>query len=215
MPAEFFFPHRKDARSAERGRCFLFSPRNLRGFCASAVECFSGQRTGRLALTLALVAALTGCGYHVAGRGSRLPSSLKMIAVPALENHTSRYRIEQRLTEALVRELLARSSYRVVSDPAAADAVLRGQVTGLESSAVLFDTATGRATTMLVTVRVAVRLEEHATGKVLYRNDNFLFREQYQVSTDVASFFDEQDPALDRLARDFAAKLVAGLLENF
>ena len=215
MPAEFFFPHRRDAGSAEQGRCFLFSSRNLRGLCASAAESFSGKRTGRLALALALSAALTGCGYHVAGRGGRLPGSLKTIAVPALENRTSRYRIEQRLTEALVHELLARTSYRVVSDPAAADAVLRGQVTGLESSAVLFDTATGRATTMLVTLRVAVRLEERATGKVLYRNDNFLFREQYQVSTDVASFFDEQDPALDRLARDFAAKLVAGLLENF
>ncbi len=179
------------------------------------MESFSGQRAGRLALALALAAALTGCGYHVAGRGSRLPAGLKTIAVPALENRTSRYRIEQRLTEALVHELLARTSYRVVSDAAAADAVLRGQVIGLDSSAVLFDTKTGRATTMVVTVRVAVRLEERATGKVLHRNDNFLFREQYEVSTDLASFFEEQDPALDRLARDFAAKLVAGLMENF
>src|SRR2546425_8863517 len=40
----------------------------------------------------------------------------------------------------------------------------------------------------------------------LYQNDNFLFRERYEVSTDVPSFFEEQDPALDRLARDFAAK---------
>ena len=166
-------------------------------------------------LCVAVVACLAGCAYHVAGRGTRLPSSVKTIAVPALENRTARYRIEQRLTEALVRELLARTSYRVVSDPAAADAVLRGEITGLESSAVLFDTATGRATTMLVTVRVAVRLEERATQSVLYRNDNFLVREQYEISTDVASFFDEEAPALDRLARDFASKLVAALLENF
>jgi len=158
---------------------------------------------------------LAGCGYHVAGRGSRLPGNLKTIAVPALENRTPRYRIEQRLTEAVVRELLAATSYRVVSNPAAADAVLRGQITALESSAVLFDTATGRATTMVVTVRATVRLEQNGTKNILYRNDNFLFREQYQISTDVASFFEEQDPALERLARDFAAKLVASLLENF
>ena len=135
--------------------------------------------------------------------------------MPALENSTSRYRIEQRFTEALVHELLARTSYRVVADPAAADAVLRGRVVGLESSPLLFDTATGRATTFLVTVRVAIRLEERETKKLFYRNDNFLFREQYEVSTDIPSFFDEVDPALDRLARDFAARLVAALVENF
>lgn len=158
---------------------------------------------------------LTGCGYHVAGSSSRLPASVKTIAVPALENHTARYRIEQRLTEAVVHELLARTSYRVVSDPAAADAVLHGQISGFESSAVLFDTTTGRATTLLVTVHAQVRLEDRETHNILYRNDNFLFREPYEISTDVGSFFEEQDPALDRLARDFAAKLVAAILENF
>ncbi len=166
-------------------------------------------------LLLAVAVFCTGCGYHVAGRGSRLPASLKTIAVPTLENRTSRYRIEQRLTEAVVRELLARTSYRVVSDPAAADAVLRGQITDLESSVLLFDTTTRRATTMLVTLRVKVRFEDRETKNVLYQNDNLLFREQYEVSTDVPSFFEEEDPALDRLARDFAAKLVAALLENF
>ena len=164
---------------------------------------------------LFLAVFLTGCGYHVAGRASRLPASVKTIAVPALENRTSRYRIEQRLTEAVVRELLARTSYRVVSDPATADAVLRGRITAVDSSPVVFDTATGRATTLLVTVRAQVRLEERETRNLLYRNDNFLFREPYVISTDVTSFFEEQDPALDRLAREFAARLVAAILENF
>jgi hypothetical protein len=31
----------------------------------------------------------------------------------------------------------------------------------------------------------------------------------------VKSFFEEQDPALDRLARDFATKLVAAVIENY
>ncbi len=162
-----------------------------------------------------LAIALGGCGYHVAGRASRLPPSVKTIAVVALENRTTRYRIEQRLTDAVVHELLARTSYRVVANPTAADAVLRGEITSLDSSAVVFDTATGRATTFLVTVRVKVRLEDRATKSVLYQNDNFLFREPYEISTDVPSFFEEQDPALERLARDFAARLVAALLENF
>ena len=174
-----------------------------------------GKASVAAGLGMTIAVLLTGCGYHVAGRGSRLPANLKTIAVPALENRTARYRIEQRLTEALIRELLARTSYRVVSDAADADAVVRGRITGLESSAVVFDSATGRATVMLVTVRAQVRLEERETKRILYQDDDFLFREEYEISTNIASFFEEQDPALDRLARDFAAKLVAALLENF
>jgi outer membrane lipopolysaccharide assembly protein LptE/RlpB len=165
-------------------------------------------------LLLTIIAA-SGCGYHVAGRNDSLPKSIHVIAVPALENKTTSYRIEQRLTTATVHEFLAKTSYRVVSDPANGDAVLRGKVLSLEAAPLLFDTATGRATTMLVTMKCEITFEERESGKVLYHSDNFLFRNQYEISTDVKSFFEEQDPALDRLAQDFAARLVAAVMENY
>ena len=157
-----------------------------------------------------------------------LPDS-KLSAVPALENRTNRYRVEQLMTEAVIHEFLARTKYRIVSTENSADAVLHGEITSLESSPVVFDTSpaansttipnvnttTARATTMLVSVRLKVWLEERGTKRVLYRNDNFLFREPYEVSTNTATFFDEQGPALDRMARDFASQLVADVLENF
>ncbi len=157
----------------------------------------------------------SACGYRVAGTGASLPPAIKTIAIPALKNETSRYRVEQRLTEALVREFIARTKYRIVPDPANADAVLSGEITGLDSSAVLFDTATGRATTMLVTVKLKVRLAEIGSKKVLWQNDEYIFREQYEISTDLRSFFEEQEPALERLAREFAASLVSAVLEKF
>src|SRR6266851_3138223 len=166
-----------------------------------------------MSAVLALVSA--GCGYRVAGRSDSLPKSIHVIAVPALENKTASYRIEQRLTTATVHEFLAKTSYRVVPDPANGDAVLRGKVLSVEAAPLLFDTATGRATTMLVTVKCEITLEERETGKFLYHADNFLFRNQYEISTDVKSFFEEQDPALDRLAQDFAARLVAAVTENY
>jgi outer membrane lipopolysaccharide assembly protein LptE/RlpB len=165
--------------------------------------------------------SVAGCGYHVAGRSDTLPKSVHVIAIPALENKTSSYRIEQRLTTATVHEFLAKTSLRVVSDPANGDAVLRGKVVSLEAVPLLFDTATGRATTMLVTVKCEVTFELRETGKVLYHTDNFLFRNQYEISADVMTpdsiknFFEEQDPALDRLAKDFAARLVAAVVENY
>ena len=178
-------------------------------------------------LIILFIASAAGCGYHVAGRSNALPKSIHVIAVPALENKTTTYRIEQRLTAATVHEFLAKTPYRVVSDPANADAVLRGKVLSLEAVPLLFDTNTGRAITMLVTVKCSVTLEERETGKILYHADNFVFRNEYEIPTVVtpssnqvnpgtlAGFFEEQDPALDRLAQDFAARLVAAVTENY
>ncbi len=176
----------------------------------------------RVAIVLMAGAAWSaGCGYHVAGRSDSLPKSIHVIAVPALENKTTSYRIEQRLTTATVHEFLAKTSYRVVPDPANGDAVLRGKVLSLDAVPLLFDTATGRATAMLVTVKCEITFELRETGKILYHTDNFIFRNQYEISTDVnnpnsiKNFFEEQDPALDRLAQDFAARVVAAVVENY
>jgi outer membrane lipopolysaccharide assembly protein LptE/RlpB len=185
------------------------------------MEC--GEAGGEVAaMSWRIVCALTfatmcsaGCGYHVAGHSSALPKSIHVIAVPALENKTTSYRLEQKLTAATVHEFLAKTTYKVVSNPEAGDAVLRGKVVSLEAVPLLFDTTTGRATTMLVTVKCEVTFTESATQKVLYHSDNFIFRNQYEISTDLKSFFEEQDPALDRLAQDFAARLVAAVTENY
>lgn len=173
---------------------------------------FAGSASWVALLALALV---QGCGYRVAGRGSQLPAGIQTIAVPVLVNRTSEYRIEQRFTNAVVREFLARTKYRVVATPDSADAVLLGEITNINGTAVVFDSASGRATTVLVTVNLKISLQEKATGKIQYRNDNLLFREPYQISTDIPSFFQEESPALDRMSGDVAARVVSDVLENF
>ena len=168
------------------------------------------------ALLISLIAVVqAGCGYHVAGHNNSLLKSIHVIAVTALENKTTGYRIEQKLTSATVHEFLARTQYKIVSNAADGEAVLRGKVVSVEAVPLLFDTQTGRATTMLVTVKCEVSLTESATDKVLFHSENFVFRNEYEISTDVPSFFEEQDPALDRLAEDFARKLVAAVIENY
>ena len=204
------------------GKWRVASEENRKTYCQISFFTYNLKLTTHnyvpLAPTCALLlclAMLAGCGYHVVGRSDALPKGIHVIAVPALENKTTSYRIEQRLTAATVHEFLAKTQYRVTSDPANGDAVLRGKVVNVEAVPLLFDTATGRATTMLVSVKCEVTFEDRETGKVLYHTDNFLFRNQYEISTDVKSFFEEQDPALDRLAQDFAARLVAAVTENY
>jgi hypothetical protein len=163
---------------------------------------------------LAAALASSGCGYRVVGRANTLPAGAHTIAIPAFTNRTTTYRIEQILTESVVREFIARTKYRVVQESDGADLSLQGEVTGLSSGAVLFDPTTGRATTVLVTLNLRVALQDHA-GKILYQNNNFMFRQPYEISIDISSFFQEEGPALDRMSRDFAVQLVSDVLENF
>src|SRR5260370_7503597 len=167
------------------------------------------------ALAVALAFLTAGGGYQVGGRRDGLPKGVDVIGVPEMENATTSYRIEQKLTSATVHEFLAATPYKISSNPAAADAVLRGKVVSLEAVPLLFDTKTGRATTMLVTVKCQVTLKQTDTQRVLFHTANFVLREKYEISPDVKSFFEEQDPALDSLARDFAARLVAAVTENY
>ena len=175
----------------------------------------------RALLLMLLMATLqAGCGYRVAGHSNSLPKSIHVIAVTALENKTTSYRIEQKLTSATVHEFLARTPYKIVSNAANGDAVLRGTVVSVEAVPLLFDTQTGRATTMLITIKCEVALTETATSKELYHNENFVFRNEYEISTNLdpnnlKSFFEEQDPAVDRIAQDFASRLVAAVIENY
>ena len=167
------------------------------------------------ALTALAGAVCAGCGYHVAGRAGNLPGDWKSIAIPAFTNDTTQYRIEQRFTEAVIREFISSTKYRVVQDPKSADAVLHGEVVSIETSPVLFNATTGEVTAMLVTVHAKVQLTDNRSQKVVYKNDDMLFRDQYQISPDVKSFFEEADPALQRMSRDFASHLVSNVTEGF
>ena len=156
---------------------------------------------------------LVGCGYHATGRGP-LPTSVHSIAVPAFANLTRTYKVEQSLTSAVVREFVTRTNYRISSKPDEADAVLKGTVTSAYVAPLTFDPTTGRISSALVTVNMQVSLADRK-GKVLYQNNQYIFRQQYQVSREISSFFEEESPSVERLSRDFARTLVNDVLEAY
>ena len=165
---------------------------------------------------VALLALLTSnCGYSTAGHASKLPTDVRTIAIPAFVNKTQTYKVEQVLTAAVVREFTTRTNYHIANqDSAAADATLRGDVMTTELAPLTYDSSTGRASSALITVTMKVQLVDR-NGKVLFDNPNYVYREQYQISREVSSFFEEESPALDRMARDFSRSLVANILEGF
>jgi outer membrane lipopolysaccharide assembly protein LptE/RlpB len=165
-------------------------------------------------LALALVLGLTGCGYHTAGSATHVPANVRTLAVPIFANKTQAYQTETEFTGALVHELNARTKYVITTkDHADADATLRGTIVTQTITPLTYDTAAGQSSSYLVTVVAAVSLVGR-DGHMLYQN-TLTFRQQYQSTQDLASFIQEDSPAMNRMAKDFAAAVVSDMLESF
>jgi len=172
----------------------------------------------RASLALCLLFLLIGstaCGYHTAGHAVRLPKDVNTIAVPMFTNKTEAYRAEQILTASVVREFNTRTQYHIVSEPGGhSDAVLHGAVLQVLTAPLTYNSQTGQASSALISITVQVSLVDR-NGKVLYQDPNYTFRSEYQISTQLSAFFDQESPALDRLSGDFARTLVSNILEAY
>ena len=166
-----------------------------------------------LLLTAALM-QLSGCGYHTLGAATHLPPDVRTLAVPVFATHTEAYHTETVMTQAVIREFAARTRLRVSpSDSKDSDAILQGTILQESVAPLTYNTSTQQSSSYLVTMVVAVTLTDRA-GKILYENKNYVFRQQYQSTTDLPTFLDESPAAVERLSRDFAHALVADIIEG-
>jgi len=163
-----------------------------------------------LALTLLFTAGFAECYKPV--KKNQLPARIKTVAVPAFQNNALRYKIEHRFTQAVINELIHRGrGLRVQGDREGADAVIEGVIKGYQFRGVLLDDQ-GRARIFEVTIEAAVTVRDQAENRVLYDNQNFVFRGEYEFANDPRNFFNEEDPAVQRMARSFAESVVSTLI---
>ena len=152
-----------------------------------------------------------GCGYKPVTK-SGLPTHIKTVAVPAFQNQALRYKIESRFTDAVMRELVHRGrGLRVQGSREGADAVIEGVIKSFNFAGVLLDDK-GRARIFEVTIAAAVTVRDQTENRVLYDNQNFVFRGEYEFASDPRTFFNEEDPAILRMSRNFAESIVSTLV---
>ena len=166
---------------------------------------------------VALVPALlvAGCGYHIAGKANLLPADIHTIAVAPWGNVTVRYKLSNYLAASVSRELIARTRYRLVSDPSKADVVLHGSIANmLQGGSPLYDNTTRRTTAGNVVVYLQFKLVDRA-GKVLIDKPGLVYQQPYEISIDPRQYFDESDAAFQRLSTDVAKSVVSAILEQF
>ncbi len=142
-------------------------------------------RAASFVISLLSVCGFTECYKPVTK--SQLPAHIKTVAVPAFQNTALRFKIEHRFTEAVMNELIHRGhGLRVQSERAGADAVIDGVVKNFGFSGVLLDDK-GRARIFEVTITAAVTVRDQHDNRVLYDNQNFVFRGEFEFANDQRS----------------------------
>lgn len=175
----------------------------------------------KLLLRFALIGivALVASGFtecYKAVTNSGLPAHIKTVAVPAFqfEPRGLRYKVESRFTDAVTREIIRRGNgLKVQGSPEGADAVLEGTIRDFNFTGVLLD-KDGRARIYEVTVVTAVTIRDLKENKILYDNQNLVFRDSFEFSSDPRSFFNEEDPAVERMSRAFAESAVSAFING-
>jgi len=160
------------------------------------------------------VLGFTDCYKPVTNSG--LPKNIRTVAVPAFQAEAKglRYRVESRFTEAVSREIIRRGNgLRVQGTTRGADAVIEGTIRDFSFTGVLLDSE-GRARVYEVTIVAAVTIRDLKEEKILFDNQNFVFRDSFEFSSDPRSFFNEEDPAVERIARSFAEAAVSAFVNG-
>jgi outer membrane lipopolysaccharide assembly protein LptE/RlpB len=167
---------------------------------------------------------VSGCGYHTVGSAAHLPDTVHTLAVPVFKNKTQYYHTEIPMTQAVVREFTDRTRLTVLPNADdGADATVDGTIISESVQPLTYrtettDVQTGQTTSVtssfLITINVNVLVTDR-DHRILYQHTNYVFHEQFETTTDLASFVEEDSPAVQRLSRDFAQTLVSDILESF
>ncbi len=163
-----------------------------------------------MAVSLLVILLLPGCGYRLAARRGGTGEG-RTIAVPTFVNKTTGYRIEQRFSEAVRKELARKTRYHVTSEDTG-DVVMAGEVLAYGSTPTVF--VAGRASQYAIAVQLKVVVTDTADGKVLFQSDNWDYRDSFQLSPSAGDFVPEDPAALERVADRFASSLIASLLHQ-
>lgn len=161
--------------------------------------------TGVALVAIGLIAA--GCGYSTR---SLHPEDVRTVVVPTFASREFRRELEFELTEELVKEIEAKTPYKVVHDRSAADTELRGEILDLDTPVVSEDLDTDRAIDVDTTLVCSFEWRDLRSGRVLAR------RSRISATGSFASAIGETlDSATTEATRHLAERIVEAMEEDW
>lgn len=177
------------------------------------------RRTLLSMVLAALACGSASCGYALAGRGSFLPAYIQTIGIPQFLNTTPYFELEQVFTERVRTEFINRGKYKVLPQGVGVDAVLNGQILGINITPASF-TDQQQASRYVITVTAKIEFRDLKTNKIIWDNPSWVFRDEYEATAavdalDPNAFFSQDANALERVSTEFSKSVVSAILEAF
>ncbi len=162
---------------------------------------------GLLSLVVAATTAstLAGCGYR-AITGPAEGGTGQRVAIRTLGNDSKDPGVELLVTDALRREFLARGNMRVISDPRAADWVIRGRVQPIRLQSQSFSSVV-LALEYRVTLSLDLSVENHDGRELRFDPATLRDSEIYLASADIEATRKNREEAIRRVASLIAGRV--------
>ncbi|MDI6784737.1 MAG: LptE family protein [bacterium] len=140
-----------------------------------------------------------------------LPSSIHTVNVQMFKNETFQYGMEEKLTNAIIKELIADRRLQVVNHAEQADAVLSGTITNYTRNILAADRA-GDVDLYSISLTASFVLKDTRTNEIIRQQKAVLATTTYVPKRSRIEFEREQD-ARNRLLTDLADEIVYRIFE--
>ena len=161
---------------------------------------------------LILVFFLPGCGYHLIGYGSVLPSHIRTIAIPVLANVSPQPNIHRDATDAIRKRFITDARLKLV-DSRTADLLLRGTITDYQLRAVSFSSK-DIAEEFVIKIGVQIEAYDRVKKKIIL-TQKFTTQWDYRTGSGVIDSESARFNALNRAYADLGDRLVSIIIEQF
>ncbi len=164
----------------------------------------------RIVLVGAMLAG--GCASDPTGgyaTVSPFPRGISTVSVQIFENNTFDREIEFELADALIKQIEARTPYKVTS-PARADTILTGRVRSVHRDQLSKSRLTGLSEEVVLSVTIDFQWRDQRTGRPLVQRESFSGHALFVPSRPTGELIDLGEFAVvQRLARDIVTEMQA------
>ena len=142
-----------------------------------------------------------------------LPKTIKTVCISTFSNDASSGKLADRMREEIASEFLARTHYRLVSDPARADAVLVASIVYYTSHPAILDPVGEQPRVVETDIMLRVIVTERTTRKILFDRPSFEVQDRYQIGLAPSQDAKANDVVFHRTAMLAARHIIGEILE--
>ncbi|MBT3922718.1 MAG: hypothetical protein HOF21_09105 [Nitrospina sp.] len=153
-----------------------------------------------------------GCGYHLVGTGSSLPTELKTLSISVFSNSSSEPEIHRELTSNIIDSFITDGRLKVVGK-GSADMVMKGTLYYYDLKAVSFS-SNDFVSDYIVELGVDVQVIDKVNDK-LYMKDKFKTKWDYRATSDIVNTESARLAALEEAYKELGNRLVSLLIDQF